>query len=126
MIKHALISTLGLAAALSGCGARRAGGGAGGDVDMPGGDKGSGGGAAGAGGGGGMPGNGAGGGGGSGADGGGLVVKPDYVSGTRIKARVVTTPDGAKMFVGIYDNDLQTECSFSTAADGITRCLPAN
>ena len=45
-------------------------------------------------------------------------------SGTRIKARVGTTPDGAKLFIGWHDAELGEACSFRTAADGKTRCLP--
>ncbi|MCU1280659.1 MAG: hypothetical protein JWM53_4205, partial [bacterium] len=48
-----------------------------------------------------------------------------YASGTRIKARVQSTPDGAKAFAGFYDSTLTTACSFNRAADDALRCLPA-
>jgi hypothetical protein len=67
---------------------------------------------------------GTGGGGGTGGSGGGAGGVPDYVSGTRIKARVQATPDGAKAFAGFYDNSLAVPCSFNRAADDVLRCLP--
>src|SRR5205823_2204997 len=51
---------------------------------------------------------------------------PDYVSGTRIKARVMSSADGAKAFVGFYDMTLATACAFGRAADDTVRCLPTN
>lgn len=45
-------------------------------------------------------------------------------SGTRIKARVGTTADGAKMFLGWFDAERGVDCEFLKAADGQTRCLP--
>lgn len=45
-------------------------------------------------------------------------------SGTRIKARVGTTPDGAKLFLGWHDAELGVDCEFLKASDGLTRCLP--
>jgi hypothetical protein len=47
-----------------------------------------------------------------------------YQSGTRIKAKVLTTPDGAKSFAGWRDTQRNEDCSFLLAADGQTRCLP--
>ena len=46
-------------------------------------------------------------------------------SGSRIKMNVGSTADGAKMFLGWIDTQLNTGCSFYSAADGKTRCLPA-
>lgn len=48
-----------------------------------------------------------------------------YQSGSRIKMNVLTTPDGAKVFMGSRDTMLNIDCSFVLAADGVTRCLPA-
>ncbi len=48
-----------------------------------------------------------------------------YRSGTRIKTRVLTTPDGAKVFQGNYDNMRAEDCFFRMTSDGIMRCLPA-
>ena len=103
-----------------GCGNMSAGSGSGGN----GGNGGSGG----NGGNGGTGGNGGGGtggnGGGSGGTGGGGAAEPDYVSGSRIKARTISTSDGAKAFAGYYDTQLATPCSFNHAADDTLRCLP--
>ncbi|HXU74106.1 MAG TPA: hypothetical protein VN947_32535 [Polyangia bacterium] len=79
---------------------------------------GSGGGAHGGSGGGGSGGNGGGGSGGNGA-------QPDYASGSRIKARVTSTSDGARAFAGFYDTQLSVACAFSRAADDSLRCLPS-
>ena len=85
---------------------------------------GTGGGASGGSGGGGT--GGTGGGGGTGGSGGGTGAPPDYVSGSRIKARVLSTADGAKAFAGYYDSSLAMPCSFNHAADDTLRCLPTN
>ncbi|MDB4963371.1 MAG: hypothetical protein JWP01_3370 [Myxococcales bacterium] len=62
-----------------------------------------------------------GGGGGGGGDLGTEIAK----SGTRIKMKVLTTPDGAKQFSGFVDTARNNEdCSFQLASDGMTRCLP--
>jgi hypothetical protein len=53
-------------------------------------------------------------------------VHPDWVSGSRLKARVQTAPDGAKAFIGWYDSMLAVNCSFTLAADGVSRCLPSS
>ncbi len=58
----------------------------------------------------------------SGGGGGGGSVP--YKSGSRIKMRMLTTPDGAKIFQGNYDVMLDTPCTFREASDGVTRCLP--
>ena len=47
-----------------------------------------------------------------------------YESGSRLKAEVLNTPDGAQAFLGWYDSQLQIDCSFATASDGQVRCLP--
>jgi hypothetical protein len=99
-----------------GCG----GGMGGGSNNNGGGSGGTGGGASGGSGGGGTGGSGGGGSGGAGGSGG----TPDYVSGSRIKSRVMSTPDGAKAFSGFYDTQLSVPCSFGHAADDTLRCLP--
>jgi hypothetical protein len=66
---------------------------------------------------------GGGGGGGTGGAGGGGDV-PEYTSGTRIKARVLTSADGAKEYRGWQDTMLNFACYFSVAGDGQYRCLP--
>jgi hypothetical protein len=96
-----------------GCGNMGSGSGAGGSAG--GGGGGSGGGSAGGG-------SGGTGGGGSGGSGG----EPDYVSGSRIKARTISTTDGARAFAGFYDSTLATACSFGRAADDAVRCLPTS
>jgi hypothetical protein len=45
-------------------------------------------------------------------------------SGTRIKARMLSTADGAKMRVGWFDSSLGMPCSFAHAGDGKLRCIP--
>lgn len=45
-------------------------------------------------------------------------------SGTRIKARVGTTPDGAKLFLGWHDAELGVDCEFRPTKDWSTRCMP--
>ena len=49
-----------------------------------------------------------------------------YQSGTRIEARVVTTPDGAKALFGWRDTLLDMNCQFGNTADGTVRCVPAS
>lgn len=47
-----------------------------------------------------------------------------YESGTRIKAKVATTADGAKAFQTWYDTQLDINCMFNPTADGKMRCVP--
>lgn len=47
------------------------------------------------------------------------------VSGSRLKARYASTPDGAKVFMGWYDSQLNEKCTFMLAEDGNMRCLPS-
>lgn len=47
-----------------------------------------------------------------------------YQSGSRIKARTLNTPDGAKTFVGWHDVQRNEDCVFLPAGDGKQRCLP--
>lgn len=61
---------------------------------------------------------------GSGSGSGSDDLQP-YRSGTRIKARVLTTPDGAKVLNGWRDTQLNLDCYFSVTADGISRCVPS-
>ena len=48
-----------------------------------------------------------------------------FESGTRLKMRVGTTPDGAKTFFGWRDTLRNEDCAFANAADGMVRCLPS-
>jgi len=48
-----------------------------------------------------------------------------YQSGTRIKAKTLTTPDGAKSFETWFDSQLGANCGPQQAADGQQRCLPS-
>lgn len=50
---------------------------------------------------------------------------PDYVSGSRLRARYWTTDDGTRQFSAWYDSQLDTPCAFSPAEDGVMRCLPS-
>lgn len=47
-----------------------------------------------------------------------------FQSGSRLKMRVGTTPDGAKTFFGWRDTLRNEDCAFANAADGMVRCLP--
>lgn len=49
-----------------------------------------------------------------------------YKSGSRIKAKVLKTADGAQGFAGWYDVELETDCYFRTTKDGKTRATPAS
>jgi hypothetical protein len=46
------------------------------------------------------------------------------VSGSRLRAKYVTSADGARQFVGWYDSQRQEDCRFDVAEDGETRCMP--
>lgn len=48
----------------------------------------------------------------------------DTVSGSRIKARHIKGADGTIQPYGLFDTQLDTPCTFATAADGKLRCLP--
>lgn len=50
--------------------------------------------------------------------------RPDYQSGTRLRAKVWTSADGARVFHGFYDSLLKTDCAVAIADDGALRCLP--
>jgi len=47
-----------------------------------------------------------------------------WLSGSRLRARVLDGGDGAVAFLGWYDTDLQTACSFRKQSDGHWRCVP--
>lgn len=47
-----------------------------------------------------------------------------YKSGSRIKMQTLTTPDGAKAFLGWHDMTLDIDCQMVKATDGKSRCLP--
>src|SRR6185295_8706491 len=71
-------------------------------------------------------------GGGDDDDGGGVndggsadAPEPEFESGSRLKAIVLTTPDGTQYFNGWHDTMLDEDCWFDVAADGQLRCLPA-
>jgi hypothetical protein len=61
---------------------------------------------------------------GSGSDAGAGTDLGWYKSGARIKMNVLNTPDGAKQFLGWHDTQLNDDCTFKKASDGVTRCLP--
>ena len=56
-------------------------------------------------------------------NGGGLM--PVAQSGSRLKRRVQVGNDGSEAFIGWWDDDLETECTYLTAVDGSSRCLPS-
>lgn len=47
-----------------------------------------------------------------------------YQSGSRLKARMLVTADGAKSFAGWRDTKRGENCTFAPATDGKTRCVP--
>lgn len=51
----------------------------------------------------------------------GLFLPTD---GKRLKTRWYQAPDGQRSFAGWYDSMLKARCSFRTAMDGESRCLP--
>jgi hypothetical protein len=54
----------------------------------------------------------------------GAAGKDQAASGTRLHAKYLTASDGARVFVGWHDTQLNQDCAFATASDGQTRCLP--
>ncbi len=52
------------------------------------------------------------------------MVGGGYESGSRLKVRTLIGEDGSRQPAGWYDTQLETECSWRTASDGQTRCLP--
>ncbi len=61
----------------------------------------------------------------AGRDDGGSPAEPaDHVSGTRLRAIEAIAPGGAAQLLGWHDMDLDTECRFEVASDGVLRCLP--
>lgn len=49
---------------------------------------------------------------------------PDYASGTRLRAEVYASADGARQWHGWFDQQLQTNCTVTTAEDDVLRCVP--
>jgi hypothetical protein len=58
------------------------------------------------------------------------VPQEEYVvdtmgsSGSRLKRRIMTTDDGAQVFVGWHDSERQENCAFRVGPDGKQRCMP--
>ncbi len=62
---------------------------------------------------------------GDGGDDAGLPAEPAaHVSGTRLRAIEAVAPGGAAQLLGWHDVDLDMECRFEVASDGVLRCLP--
>lgn len=53
-----------------------------------------------------------------------VIAHPDWVSGSRLKVRVLTSADGLRTFHGLYDSRLRVNCSERTTTDGVVRCVP--
>lgn len=51
-------------------------------------------------------------------------VDEPYGSGSRLTARVLRAAGGAQMLRWFWDQELQLECVFARAPDGVVRCLP--
>ena len=47
-----------------------------------------------------------------------------YKGGTRLKAKMLVSADGAKMFQTMHDTMLGEDCTFQTGSDGVIRCYP--
>jgi phage-related tail fiber protein len=64
----------------------------------------------------------------AGGDSGGIgaITQDLYQSGSRIKARMLVTPDGAKSFLAWRDTQRNEDCEFLPTADGKYRCLPGS
>lgn len=45
-------------------------------------------------------------------------------SGTRLRAIELVTPGDGALLLGFYDTELDLDCVFATAPDGVVRCLP--
>lgn len=54
----------------------------------------------------------------------GVAGKDAQTSGSRIRARIGTTADGSRMFLGWKDTSRNENCSFKRAEDAKVRCLP--
>jgi hypothetical protein len=50
---------------------------------------------------------------------------PGNISGDRIVAQYIEAQDGARAFVGWWDSERDERCTWTVAADGVTRCLPS-
>jgi len=46
-------------------------------------------------------------------------------SGSRLKAKWYVGADGSKVFTGMYDSQLMSDCFFVQTGDGTTRCFPS-
>lgn len=47
-----------------------------------------------------------------------------YTSGTRLRVRYGSSPDGARMFLGWYDNERKENCIVYQVGQGKMKCLP--
>ncbi|NUO54774.1 MAG: hypothetical protein HOV80_38525 [Polyangiaceae bacterium] len=61
-----------------------------------------------------------------GAGAGPSTPRPIYEAGSRLTPRLISGGDGADVFVGFFDNELQIACSFMETDSGELRCLPEN
>lgn len=53
------------------------------------------------------------------------TTAPGYRSGTRLSTLWVTFPDGAQVYLAMYDNVLKVPCHVGPADDGQMRCIPS-
>lgn len=51
-------------------------------------------------------------------------LSPPFASGSRLRARVWDAGEGATMFIGFHDTELDADCWFQLASDGVMRCMP--
>lgn len=55
-----------------------------------------------------------------------LTPYPRFVSGTRLRARVVKGEDGTSAQTALHDTTLDVDCTFEPAETGVTRCVPVD
>lgn len=60
-----------------------------------------------------------------GGDGGNVKAQQGYTAGSRLKVKYYEGNDGSEEALNFYDSVMNTDCYFSKAADGVTRCIPS-
>lgn len=61
----------------------------------------------------------------TGGGGSGVGSASQFVSGSRLKLRMLRGDDGSAQVAGWYDSKLGVQCYAGVAGDGVTRCLPS-
>jgi len=64
---------------------------------------------------------------GTGGDGGSETMGGAYESGSRLKAQALVGSDGSRTpMPAMHDTQLDVDCTYALAADGVQRCLPVD